>query len=576
MPFARRARIERLRDARVRSLVRYAAATVPHYRDAFRRLSLDPRDIRTAADLERLPLIRKEDLQRDPERFVSTSWLGRRSVEFVTSGTTGQRGRVLHDPLSLLANIAWGEREREVVTNLIGRAAGYREAIIGYPSGTIEKVWQFYRETTYVPTRPDRLVLSVESPLRENVEAVNRFGPDVLATFGSYLEALSRAVAAGGAALRQPRLLLYGAESLLPPARRDIEAVLGAPVLANYNAVEAFKIGFMCEERAGYHVHEDLAHLRIADADGRTVPDHEPGCIVLSNLVNRGTVLLNYRLSDVAAWAPAPCRCGRSFRLLGEIEGRIEDLLTLANGESPASARRLGGRQAPGRDHPVPARPAGAGPLPAEARDRGRGFVRAGRRAGDAADGRSARRRVDGGEGRHGALRRAAARRRRQGQARRRAEAGSELQRLPVAAATGSQLQRLPVAGQLQVAAPRVAPADRRAHGAFPVDRPGARAAVELLVVEQRLQHVFDAGDLDRQRDRYVASVRGERQRRSGVKRTSSGPNVRVLPSAPRSVPPAHSAPLAPLPGAHAERHQRAAVVEVEADPVPADRLGAP
>jgi phenylacetate-CoA ligase len=333
MPFARRARIERLRDARVRSLVRYAAATVPHYRDAFRQLSLDPRDIRTAADLERLPLIRKEDLQRDPERFVSTSWLGRRSVEFVTSGTTGQRGRVLHDPLSLLANIAWGEREREVVTNLIGRTAGYREAVIGYPSGTIEKVWQFYRETTYVPTRPDRLVLSVQSPLHENVEAVNRFGPDVLATFGSYLEALSRAVAAGGAALRQPRLLLYGAESLLPPARRDIEAVLGAPVLANYNAVEAFKIGFMCEERAGYHVHEDLAHLRIADADGRTVPDGEQGCVVLSNLVNRGTVLLNYRLSDVAASAPGPCRCGRNFRLLGEIEGRIEDLLTLANGE---------------------------------------------------------------------------------------------------------------------------------------------------------------------------------------------------------------------------------------------------
>jgi hypothetical protein len=39
--------------------------------------------------------------------------------------------------------------------------------------------------------------------------------------------------------------------------------------------------------------------------------------------------------------------------------------------------------------------------------------------------------------------------------------------------------------------------------------------------------------------------VRGERQDRDGVKRTSSGANMRTLPSARRSEPPAQKAPPA-------------------------------
>src|SRR5690606_17574994 len=59
IPYAPRARIEALRDARVRATVRYAARTVPFYRDTFRKLGVDPASITTARDLARLPLIDK-------------------------------------------------------------------------------------------------------------------------------------------------------------------------------------------------------------------------------------------------------------------------------------------------------------------------------------------------------------------------------------------------------------------------------------------------------------------------------------------------------------------------------------
>jgi len=332
IPYAPRAYVERLRDARVRRIVRYAARTVPFYRDAFRRLGLDPREIRTAHDLSRLPIVTKDDLRRDPEAFVSTSRTGRRAIPFETSGSTGSRVRILHDRRSLLANIAYGERERAVVTRLLGRESGYREVRLGYAGGTLDKVYDFYRDHTWIPSRPQRLELSVTEPFARNVEAINAFAPDILFGYGSYLHAIARAKAAGTIALQPPKLVIYAAEPLSLAARREIEDALGAPVISRYTAVEAFKIAYLCEQRGGFHVHEDLAHLRIVGEDGRDVREGDTGVVVLSNLVNRGTVILNYLTTDLTRWSDERCECGRTQRMLGEIDGRTEDLLHLANG----------------------------------------------------------------------------------------------------------------------------------------------------------------------------------------------------------------------------------------------------
>jgi phenylacetate-CoA ligase len=53
---------------------------------------------------------------------------------------------------------------------------------------------------------------------------------------------------------------------------------------------------------------------------------------VITNLVNRGTVLLNYRLGDVARLLPGTCSCGRTFPLLSSLDGRVEDFVRLESG----------------------------------------------------------------------------------------------------------------------------------------------------------------------------------------------------------------------------------------------------
>jgi len=105
-------------------------------------------------------------------------------------------------------------------------------------------------------------------------------------------------------------------------------------VLSNYGTVECFKIGFECGRHSGFHLHEDISHVRIVDPKGKDALPGEKGEVLISNFVNHGTVLLNYRLGDLAAISHERCNCGRSSYTLSELEGRVEDVIFLENGRS--------------------------------------------------------------------------------------------------------------------------------------------------------------------------------------------------------------------------------------------------
>jgi len=321
-----------LRDARVRSIVRHAAGSVPYYRELFRTLGIHPGDIRTAEDLDHIPLLDKETIWNDPDRFLSETRFGRHSLPLVTSGSASAPLRVRHDHQSVLANIAYGERERAVLERLCAKPGRWKELMLLYSGSTFGKVLDFYQHHTLIPRRPERRFVSLSEPVEVVVEAINDFQPDVITGYSGYLEMLFRTVAARSMKLYRPRLIIYGGEAMTSPGRDFISERFDVPLTSLYNAVESFKIGFACEYNQGYHLHADLCHLKLVDDQGRTVPDGERGEVVISNLVNRATVLLNYRLGDVAARSLDPCPCGRTLPMLKQLEGRLEDIITLPDG----------------------------------------------------------------------------------------------------------------------------------------------------------------------------------------------------------------------------------------------------
>lgn len=330
-PFLPREDVERKRDSRVREIVAHAAKTVPYYRDLFARERIDHREIRGVDDLAQLPLLDRALVRRQPELFRSDALREGDALTFFTTGSTGTPLRVHHDRRSLLANIAYGERERSPVIEGTGGSFRPRELYIGNETSAMRTVIAFYERSTFMP-RPRRRFVSVRTPVEELAALTRAVRPDLLTGYGGWIHLFFKTVAARGIEIHRPKMVMYMAEALPHGGRELIEGHLGIPVMSRYSAAEAFKIGFYCERRSGFHLHEDLTHLRVVGPDGSPVAEGETGRLVISNLVNRASVLLNYPIGDLGSISGEPCACGRTLRLLSELEGRVEDILRLPDG----------------------------------------------------------------------------------------------------------------------------------------------------------------------------------------------------------------------------------------------------
>src|ERR1700690_1549032 len=78
-----------IQNRRIRSIVKHAYEYGPFYRDAMLKGGLRPEDLRTAQDLERLPLVSKDQLVHEPERFRSRYYQDRNGLTLRSSGPTG-------------------------------------------------------------------------------------------------------------------------------------------------------------------------------------------------------------------------------------------------------------------------------------------------------------------------------------------------------------------------------------------------------------------------------------------------------------------------------------------------------
>jgi phenylacetate-CoA ligase len=171
----------------------------------------------------------------------------------------------------------------------------------------------------------ERQYLSVLDPVEETAARMAAFAPDVVHGYGSYLAVLFGHLHATPLKFPMPRVVTFSSDGLGDAARRLLREELGLTVLGTYQAVEAFKIGFECGEGEGLHLNVDLYPVRVVDASGRDLPPGVAGDVVVSNLVNDATVLLNYRLGDQAALLSGDCACGRTLPRLTQPLGRLDD-----------------------------------------------------------------------------------------------------------------------------------------------------------------------------------------------------------------------------------------------------------
>jgi phenylacetate-coenzyme A ligase PaaK-like adenylate-forming protein len=167
------------------------------------------------------------------------------------------------------------------------------------------------------------------------VERLNAWQPELLIGYASMMRILADEQLAGHLHIA-PRTVLSSSEVLTPETRRCAVQAWGNVLFNGLSSTEGC-IGAECDQHRGMHLMEDLAIVEVVDEDNRPVPPGAYGDkLLLTTLFKYTQPLIRYELDDSVCLSPDPCPCGRPFRLIDYIQGRVWEGLSFA-GEAGGS-----------------------------------------------------------------------------------------------------------------------------------------------------------------------------------------------------------------------------------------------
>ena len=319
------AKIEKLQFLKLQKIINHAYKNVIFYRNKLDSSGLKPQDIRTPADILKIPFTtKKEVLENFPKGLLAR---GYRLSDCHIESTSGSSG--------LKLKIAIDYRAKDFCDCIYGRAL----FAVGY------KPWQpmayFWPSTNHRREFHEYLGLMrkdwISSHIRpeEQLEILLKLKPRIIYGFPTIMMVLAKIIESDKAKYDaiKPELIISHAELLTTEARQRLERVFGCPVYNEYGATElGFRMAWECHKREGMHIDADSVLMEFIK-NGRPAKPGETGEMIITGLVNHAMPLIRYQIGDIGIPTDRKCSCGRGLPLMEVIEGRKDDFMVLPSGK---------------------------------------------------------------------------------------------------------------------------------------------------------------------------------------------------------------------------------------------------
>jgi len=325
-----------MQQAKLARQLGYLTANSPFHAAKLAEAGVEPGDIRSLADLARLPFTEKAELResqrRDPPLGSHAAAPMRNVVRVhASSGTTGTPsfiGLTAYDAgrwAECIARSYWAQGLRPGSVFAMGLSIGF--FVGGLPvAAAVETVG-----ATLLPIgtgASDRLIASIRS-----------MKADTLATtpsYALYLAELAREEMGIDPAALGIRRVMVGAEpgGGVPEIRAQIEESWGARCTEAVGIADLITIhSAECEAQDGCHfMVPDYLIMEIVDPEtGAVIPPDRPeieGELVFTHIDRECNPMLRFRTRDRVIVKTGPCACGRTGPRLRCI-GRTDDMLIL-------------------------------------------------------------------------------------------------------------------------------------------------------------------------------------------------------------------------------------------------------
>jgi phenylacetate-CoA ligase len=171
--------------------------------------------------------------------------------------------------------------------------------------------------------------LMSDKNLPDYIEKIRRFKPKYIQAFPSVITTIAEYMYDYDIKpFPSVRALLCGSENLYGNQRDFLRNVFQCRVYSWYGHAEQSVLAGECEVNSKYHIFPEYGIVELVDKSGKEIKrDNKLGEIVATGLNNYIMPFIRYKTMDLAEISNECCECGRNYRLISRIEGRIQEMI---------------------------------------------------------------------------------------------------------------------------------------------------------------------------------------------------------------------------------------------------------
>ncbi len=324
-----RQEIEKIQLERLKETVSRVYEKVLPYRRKMEEAGVTPDDIKSLADLKKLPFVTKQDL-RDNYPFGLFAVPKDELVRIhASSGTTGKP-----------TVVGYTKGDMDVWTECVSRIAcaggakptDVAQICFGYGMFTGALGLHYGLENIGATIVP-----SSTGNSEKQLMYMKDFGTTLLVATPSYalrLAEVAREIGIDPRTDLNVKIGLVGSELLTDAMREEMHKYWGDDMLvtSNYGMSELMGPGVSgeCEYMCGMHINEDFFIPEIINPETEEVlPAGEWGELVITCIRKEALPLIRYRTKDLTRLIYEPCKCGRTTCRMENLSGRSDDMLKI-------------------------------------------------------------------------------------------------------------------------------------------------------------------------------------------------------------------------------------------------------
>lgn len=317
--------IRNLQSARLKKMVDRVYHNVEFYRKKMQKMGLEPGDINSIDDLNKLPFTTKADL-RDNYPFGLFAVPQSEIVRIhASSGTTGKATVVGYTRKDI-------ELWQECVARVLAMAGvGKNDKIqVAYGYGLFTGGLGLH----YGAENLGATVIPMSTGNTQKlITMMQDFGATAIACTPSYLLHIAETLEeAGQIGNIQLKAAICGAEPWTENMRKEIEAKLHLKAYDIYGLSEILGPGVAadCEYHKGLHVYEDHFVPEVINPETlEPCKEGETGELVFTTITKEALPLFRYRTKDLTSITYEKCECGRTLARISRFKGRSDDMLII-------------------------------------------------------------------------------------------------------------------------------------------------------------------------------------------------------------------------------------------------------